>query len=137
MTAPTAHIETTVPFHDCDPLFVVWHGRYFEYLARARAELMRQLDLDVPQIKALGYRMYVTDVRCRYMYPMRYGDLIRVTARLRETSPLIKVTYDVRNLTHDRKSARASTTLATIDPDGALLTETPEPIRRRLESNAP
>lgn len=132
-----ASIETTVPFHDCDPLFVVWHGRYFDYLALARTELLRRLDLDIPQIRDLGYRMYVTDARCRYMYPMRYGDRVRVTARLHEVTPLIHFVYGIDNLTHNRKTARASTTLATLDPDGTLLTATPEPILSRLRGPVP
>src|SRR5262245_13659309 len=29
--AQPLQVELKVPFHDCDPLFVVWHGRYFQY----------------------------------------------------------------------------------------------------------
>lgn len=134
---PSVSVECKVPFFDCDPLFVVWHGRYFEYMARARAELMASLDLDVPQVRALGYRMYITDARCRYMFPMHYGDVIRVTAQLIRSTPLIKVAYDLRNMTHDRRTARASTTLATTDAAGVFLNDTPLPIRERLERMEP
>lgn len=130
----SASIEARIPFHDCDPLFVVWHGRYFEYMALARAELMRTVDLDVPEVRALGYRMYVTDVRCRYMFPMHYGDMVRITATLLSAAPLVKVSYDLHNITHDRRTARASTTLAVIDAEGKLITETPPAIRARLEA---
>lgn len=133
---PSAAIDARVPFHDCDPLFVMWHGRYFEYMARARAELMRGLDLDVPRIRALGYRMYVTDARCRYMFPLHYGDEIRITARLIEARPLIKITYDIRNLTHDRRAARAMTTLAMLDGEGELLVPTPDDMLARLEGRS-
>ena len=125
-------VEVTAPFHDCDPLFVVWHGRYFEYLALARAELMRHLRLDIPDVRAMGFRMYVTDARCRYMFPLHYGDRFRVTARLTQTAPLIRVSYQIDNLTHDRRSARAYTVLATTDSDGQLLTPPPEAVLERL-----
>lgn len=125
-------IEAKVPFHLCDPLFVVWHGRYFEYFGMARAELMKSRELDVPEIRGLGYRMYMTDVRCRYMYPLGYGDELRVNAWFTAATPLIRVAYTITNLTHGRKSARAYTEIATTDAQGELLRQTPSVILERL-----
>ena len=130
--AHAVSIEATVPFHFCDPLFVVWHGRYFEYFGMARAELMKSRDLDVPEIRDLGYRMYMTDVRCRYMYPLGYGDVLRITAWFTAASPLIRVAYTITNLTHGRKSARAYTEIATTDAHGELLQQTPSVILERM-----
>ena len=73
-------VRLTIPFHDCDPLSVVWHGRYFEYFELARTELFASHGIDVPQIRDLGFRMYVADVGCRYTYPLTYGDEVEVTA---------------------------------------------------------
>jgi acyl-CoA thioester hydrolase len=125
-------VDIDVPFHDCDPLFVVWHGRYLEYMEAGRTALMRSCDLDVPVIREMGYRMFITDVRCRYTFPLTYGDTVRVVAWLLEATPLIRVAYDVQNLTQGRKSARATTTLATTDGQGRLLPETPREILERL-----
>ena len=130
--AHAVSIEATVPFHMCDPLFVVWHGRYFEYLGMARAALMKSRKLDVPEIRDLGYRMYMTDVRCRYMYPLGYGEDLRVTAWFTAATPLIRVAYTITNLTQGRKSARAYTEIATTDARGQLLTSTPSVILERL-----
>jgi len=128
-------VETTVPFHHCDPLFVVWHGRYFEYCEMARAELMKSLGLDVHDVRNLGFRMYVTDVRCRYTYPLSYGDEVRITARLTAITPLIRVVYTVTNLTEGRKSARAYTEIATTNAQGELLLQTPAVILERLPAS--
>ena len=125
-------IELEVPFHDCDPLFVVWHGRYLQYLEAARTALLRSVHLDIPDVRALGYRMYVTDLRCRYTFPLRYGDVVRVTAWFAETTPLLRVVYTVFNTTRNRKSARAHTVIATTDAQGALLTRTPDALLQRL-----
>jgi len=127
-----AKVVTKAPFHDCDPLFVVWHGHYAKYFELARTELFSRLALDVPQIRTLGYRMYVVDARCRYMYHLTYGDEVEVTARLTAVKPLIRVTYDMRNLSQSRRSARGYTVLATTDAAGRLLTETPDDIVKRL-----
>lgn len=125
-------VTTKVPFHDCDPLFVVWHGRYFEYFELARTELLANAVLDVPEIRELGFRMYVTDARCRYMFPMSYGDTVEISAQFTATRPLIRVAYEIRNVTHGRKSARGFTVLATTSASGQLLPETPDVIHARL-----
>ncbi len=127
-----ARVTLKVPFHDCDPLFVVWHGRYLEYFELARTALLESRTLDVPQIRDLGFRMYVSDARCRYMYPLSYGDQVEVTASFTATRPLIRIAYDVRNLTKNRRSARGYTVLATTDAAGNLLHETPDVLVERL-----
>lgn len=129
----TTSIQVKVPFHDCDPLFVVWHGHYFKYLELARSQLFSELDLDIPQIRQLGFRMYITDTRCRYMYPLSYGELAEVRAFVTETKPLIRVAYDIRNLSKGRRSARAYSVLATTDTLGQLLPETPHVIVQKLQ----
>jgi acyl-CoA thioester hydrolase len=125
-------VELSVPFHDCDPLFVVWHGRYFEYLEMARCALFAKYALDVADVRNMNYRMYVTDARCRYLYPLTYNDRVRVNARFTAHSPLLRVAYEVLNLTAGRKSARAVTAMATTDVHGKLLTETPHDVLARL-----
>jgi acyl-CoA thioester hydrolase len=130
--APRASIRFEVPFHDCDPLQIVWHGRYFEYFEVARTALFRARGLDIPAIRELGLRMYVADVRCRYTSPLTYGDEVEVEAIAKTASPLIRIVYSVRNLTQKRRSARGHCVLATTDAQGQLLTETPDVIRERL-----
>lgn len=125
-------VELLIPFHDCDPLFVVWHGRYFQYLEASLHALLRSRQLDIPDLMEQGHRMYVTDVRCRYLCPLTYGETVRVTAWFTQYSPLIKVVYDVFNVTKGRKSARSSASVAVTDEQGTLLTEIPETIRSRL-----
>lgn len=125
-------VETKVAFHQCDPLGVVWHGRYFEWLELARTELFASVNLEVDQIRALGHRMYVVDVKCRYMAPLAYIDSVAISAWFGVGTPLIRVNYDIYNSKTNRWSARASTVLATTDAAGQLLSRTPDAILERL-----
>ncbi len=127
-------VRIKVPFHDCDPLFVVWHGRYFQYLEVARSALFARHSVDVEHVRSLGYRMYITDAHCRYMHPLSYNDEARVTARFTALTPLLRIAYEVHNLTVNRKSARAVTVLATTDARGKLLPETPDDLLARMRS---
>lgn len=119
-----------VPFHDCDPLGVVWHGRYFEYFELARTELMRSISLDVEEIRALGYMMFVVDSHCRWMRPLRYGDKASCRAWFIEPQPHLRIAFDLRTLAGDR-CARATMTFA-VTFNGKLLTEIPKAFQERL-----
>lgn len=125
-------ITSKVAFHQCDPLGVAWHGRYFEWFEEARTELFASRELEVHQIRELGHRMYVVEARCRYMAPLQYGEPVRVVAWFSTVEPLIKVSYDIYNADNGRWSARAFTQLAVTDYAGELL-----PPRRHRSRLAP
>jgi len=127
-------VELEVPFHDVDALLVVWHGHYYKYLEIARTELLRACRLDIPDVAELDYRMLVVDSRCRYLWPLRYGDKFRVSARIADVEHRIAVEYEIHNLTANRCSARASTMLITTEANGALCLETPESVLERLNT---
>lgn len=131
-----AEIVLSVPFFDCDPLFVVWHGHYLKYFEQARSALLAKCRLDVKDVQALGFRMFVTDARCRYTYPLSYGEELRVEAALVETSPLLHIAYRVTNLTRGRASARGYTKLALTDARGNLLAPAPAAVLTRLATAA-
>lgn len=130
--AHAVSVDLSVAFHQCDPLGVVWHGRYFEYLEIARTALLRSVQLDVEDIRSLGFRLYVTDAHCRYMVPLAYGQTARVSAWFSAVTPLIRVAYDVYDEAGARWCARATTVLATTDAAGVLLPRTPDAILDRL-----
>ena len=129
-----ASVRLRVPFHDCDPLQIVWHGRYLQYFELARTELFSARRLDVPDFHELGLRMVVSDVRCRYMHPLTYGDEAEITATAVALRPRLRISYSVQNLTKKRKSARGHCELAVTDPDGRLYAETPDAIVERFQA---
>ncbi|MCR9246572.1 MAG: acyl-CoA thioesterase [bacterium] len=125
-------VETKVAFHQCDPLNVAWHGRYLEWFELGRTELFASRELEVHQIRALGHRMYVVDLKVRYMAPLMYSDPVTITAWFGAVEPLIRVNYDIYNSRTDRWSARGTTVLAVTDADGELLPTTPDAFLERL-----
>ena len=125
-------VELEVPFHDCDPLGVVWHGHYFKYLEVARTKMLAPLGLDGEDLLQTGHRMYVIESRCRHTFPLFYRDRFRVEAWLREYEHRLFVSFEVHNLTRARRSARAHTVLAVTDADGKLLLVTPRVIVSRI-----
>src|SRR4051812_14589485 len=106
MTAPkdAVAIELEVPFHDVDALQIVWHGRYAKYVELASTALFRARGVDVNDLTALGHRMVVIESRCRYAFPLRYGDRFRVEAWFRDLDHRVCIAYEIKNLTHGRRS---------------------------------
>jgi len=125
-------LELDVPFFDCDPLGVVWHGHYFKYLDVARTKMLAPLGLDGQELLDSGHRMFVSDSRCRHVNALRYRDRARVTAWLREWEQRLYIAYVVDNLTTGKQAARAHIVLVVTDADGRLLFDVPEILRVRL-----
>jgi acyl-CoA thioester hydrolase len=121
-------IELEVPFHDVDPLNVVWHGHYYKYFELARTQMMRGLGLDAGEIIGGQYLQMVAESKCRYGFPLRYGEHFEVAAWLRDFKNRLCVNYEITNLEHGRRSAHGHTILVTTTLDGQLLLETPRAI---------
>ena len=131
--ADAATVDGEVPFHDVDPLLIVWHGHYFKYFELARTVLFRRHRVDGPDLLELGYRFVVAHSEVRHVAPLTYGDRYRARAWFLDYSHRIHVGYEVFDLTHGRRAARARTELVTTDAHGNLLLETPAALITRIE----
>jgi acyl-CoA thioester hydrolase len=125
--------EGIVPFHDCDPLGIVWHGNYYKYMELGRTELFRLHKVDVHDLIDMGLKLVVTESRCRHPYPLRYSERFRVTAWFREIELGLHVGYEIYNVTRERRSCRGWTTLVTLR-DEEMTLETPHEITSRIRA---
>ncbi|MDE0884886.1 MAG: thioesterase family protein [Myxococcota bacterium] len=125
-------VEIEVPFHDVDALQVVWHGHYYKYLEIARTELLRSRQLDTRSLHRLSVGLMVIESRCRYVSPLRYGDLFQVAAWFRDLRFRIMVEYEITNLAKGSRVARGHTALVTTTPDGAMHYRTPDSVLELL-----
>lgn len=136
--SPTAvSIDLEVPFHDVDILNVVWHGHYCKYMELGRTALLRARRLDVQDMIGLGYRFYVGETRIRHLYPLQYGEKVRVTSWFTEVENRIAISYVLENVTAGKRAAVALTHLVTTDAANALCWETPAPLLARLRAPGP
>ena len=61
-----AEVTITVPFHDLDPMGVVWHGNYARYLEIARCALLDLIGYNYLQMRESGYAWPVVDMRLKF-----------------------------------------------------------------------
>ncbi|MEG3134457.1 acyl-CoA thioesterase [Rouxiella sp. T17] len=88
-------VEMTVPFHDVDPMGVVWHGNYFRYLEVAREALLKQFDYGYRQMEASGYVWPIVDTRLKYSGPVTFEQQIIVQAELVEFENRLRINYQI------------------------------------------
>lgn len=131
--ALVAEVEIRVPFHDVDPMNVVWHGNYFKYFEMARTELERRLGLTVPVLHDMGYICPVIESYCRHVSPMGYDDQGRCRAWVADLDRRVTVGYELWNVTANRRSAEGYTVQVALDRDSRkMLMTVPEGIADRV-----
>ena len=86
-----------VPFHDVDMMEIVWHGFYVKYFEIARCLLLEKIDYSYTQMRKSGYSWPVIDLHIRYPQPARFGQKIRVKAKLVEWENRLKITYKIED----------------------------------------
>ncbi|MDJ0783032.1 MAG: thioesterase family protein [Desulfosarcinaceae bacterium] len=127
-------IEMIVPFHDLDPMQVVWHGNYFKYFDRARFALFAARGIDLYQF--LIEKQYVfplTRTAVKHIAPLRFDDRFRCTATVTEARYKIAIDFEIRRGPDDELCTRASSEQVAVKmPDMALEFEIPHEIQRAL-----
>jgi acyl-CoA thioester hydrolase len=93
------------------------HAKYWEYFECARTELLRQSGIRYRDLEERGIFFVVYKAACTYLAPIRYDDVVKVTARVeRLTRTRVDHSYVI-----ERKGERmcsASSTLACVGRDG-------------------
>lgn len=111
----TESVIIDVPFHDCDPMQVVWHGNYARYFEVARSALLRKMDYDYEDMSNSGYAWPIVDMRVKYIGSARYAQHIKVVANLVEFDPRLKIDYVITCVATGKKLTKASTTQLAVD----------------------
>ncbi len=88
-----------VRYAETDQMGVVYHSNFFHYFEVARTESIRNLGFTYADMEKMGIIMPVVEVKCKYIRPALYDQLITVTARVPHLPQDHKVTFysDVLN----------------------------------------
>lgn len=113
----SASVIIEIPFHDCDPMQVVWHGNYARYLEVARCKLLRIFDYDYVEMRDSGYFWPIVDMRTKYVDSAVFAQKIKVDAYLKEYESRLKVDYIISDAESGRKITKAYTIQVAVDID--------------------
>jgi len=122
-----------VPFQDCDPMQVVWHGNYARYLEEGRRALLKQIDYDYLQMQESGYVWPIVDMRLKYVNSAMFSQVIRIDAYLKEYESRLKIDYLITDAESGSLITKAYTVQVAIDlTTKEMQFETPNVFRDRL-----
>jgi len=110
-----SEIEVEVPFHDCDPMGVTWHGCYVRYLETARSALLNRIGYNFRQMTASGYAWPIVDLKMKYVKTTTFGQRLVVRAALEEYENRLKIAYSITDRASGEIVTKASTTQVAVD----------------------
>ncbi len=127
-------VELSVPFHDLDPLHIVWHGNYLKYFDIARFGLFKNAGIDLyAYYQKTGYLFPVIKTSTKYIIPLKYGDTFRCRATVLEAGIKIVTDFVIRRVDSDEICARGrGEQVALKPPDMEMEFEIPMDIRLAL-----
>ncbi|MGH8444612.1 MAG: acyl-CoA thioesterase [Solimonas sp.] len=133
MTLPSAEAEILVPFNDCDPLGIVWHGNYTRYFEVARCLLLEKIGYNYTQMLDSGYAWPVIDLHLRYVKAIRFNQRIIVAATIEEWEYRLKIAYAVRDAGNGERLAKGHTIqVAVTVPDFEMQYASPDILADKL-----
>lgn len=134
--AKSVQVALTVPFHDLDPMQVVWHGNYLKYFDIARCALFDSLGVDLYNFyRETTYLFPVVRTSTKYIRPLRHRDEFFCRATLVEARFKIILDFEIRLASDGKLCARGrGEQVAVRAPEMELEFMIPEGIREALES---
>lgn len=123
----TAAVRLKVPFHDLDPLHVVWHGNYLKYFDVARFALFEEAGIDLYRY-SLDHRIIfpITRFSMKHIVALRHNDKFTCRAVVTEARYKIAMAFEIRRDSDGAVCTRAkSEQLAVKLPDMEMQFEIP------------
>jgi acyl-CoA thioester hydrolase len=130
----TYETRLTIPFHDLDPMQIVWHGNYLKYFDMARFGLFNEAGIDLYSIyEENQYIFPITKTSAKHILPLRYGDEIICKATLVEARIKIVLDFEIRMAENGTVCTRGrGEQLAVKIPEMETLFQIPDLVREAL-----
>jgi acyl-CoA thioester hydrolase len=127
-------VKLRVPFHDLDPLNMVWHGHYLKYFDIARSELFHSLGVDLfGYFQRTNYLFPITKTTTKHIMSLRYRDEFKCKATAVEARYKIVVEFQIRSVETNQLFAKGRTEQVAVKyPEMEMMFEIPKEICRAL-----
>ncbi len=75
-------VRYRVIYGDTDKMGFAYHANYFRWFEIGRCEMFRSWGLSYKEIEAKGVFLPVSDLRCKFLIPVKYDDLLTIETSL-------------------------------------------------------
>lgn len=104
-----------VRYGETDQMGYMYYGNYAQYYEVARTEMLRSLGTSYKAMEHNKVMLPVIELRCKYIKPAHYDDLLRVRVILKEIPKIrMRFEYEVYNA-QDELINTGETTLVFVD----------------------
>jgi acyl-CoA thioester hydrolase len=130
----TYEVKLYVPFHDCDPMQVVWHGNYFKYFEIARDGLLYKLGVDLQSyFQKAQYVFPIIKTSVKHISPLRHRDEFICKATLTDSRFKLAFSFEIRLFKDNKLCAKGKSEQAAVKyPEMEIMFNIPEDIRAAL-----
>jgi acyl-CoA thioester hydrolase len=130
----THEAKISVPFHDCDPMQVVWHGNYFKYFEIARDGLLYKLGVDLQSyFQKAQYVFPIIKTSIKHVSPLRHRDEFICKATLTDARFKLAFSFEIRLVKDNKLCAKGKSEQAAVKyPEMEIMFNIPEDIRTTL-----
>jgi acyl-CoA thioester hydrolase len=127
-------IALQIPFHDLDPMHIVWHGNYLKYFDQARFALFRNVGIDLYEYyQKTGTLFPITKTSTKHIIPLVYGDQVGCRATVVDAGVKIVIDFAIRRMPSGEICTKGrSEQVAVKAPEMIMMFEIPADIRQAL-----
>lgn len=123
-----------VRYGETDQMGYVYYGNYAEFYEVARVEMLRSLGLSYKWMEETGIMMPVLELKCKYIKPAYYDDLITIKVVIKERpATRIKFNYELYNEKNELINL-GETTLVFVNIESKRPTLGPDKFMEKLEA---
>jgi acyl-CoA thioester hydrolase len=132
--AASFDIQMKVPFHDLDPMQVVWHGNYLKYFDVARFGLFDSVGVDLyGYLESRRMVFPITRSSTKHILPLRFNETFICRATALEARYKIALDFEIRRADTGQICTRGTgEQVAVTLPKMSLEFEIPQEITRAL-----
>lgn len=112
-------VDIRVRYSETDQMGVAYYANYLVWFEVGRSEFCRERGFRYADLEAVGYKLVVTDVHCRYRSSARYDETVIVRTRLKDANKRM-ITFGYQILRKDQKDviAEGETQHICVDSNG-------------------
>jgi acyl-CoA thioester hydrolase len=112
-------VDIRVRYAETDQMGVAYYANYLVWFEVGRSEFCRKRGFRYIDLEALGYKLVVTDVHCRYRNSARYDETVVVRTRLKSVNKrMITFGYQILRKDQEEVIAEGETRHICIDSNG-------------------
>jgi acyl-CoA thioester hydrolase len=120
MAKDLVDVDIRVRYAETDQMGVAYYANYLIWFEVGRSEFCREKGFRYADLEAMGYKLVVTDVHCRYRSSAQYDETVIVRTRLKDANKRM-ITFGYQILRKDQEEeviAEGETQHICVDSNG-------------------